>query len=173
MDMDRGVKGWIVNTTKLNYWRVAGWYEFDDLVQDGYLHYQRIINKYTNVKQPAQIMSLFKVAFTNHIHDLSKKKTKYAHEVCETALGIALENIRGTMHINPDTSALVAAMPNVLRDLISHMQTDARVRRPCRRFVDHRETTNEKLCRIVGADPRKINLLETLRTWLSTEVVAV
>lgn len=167
MEMDRGVHGWIINTTRVNFWRVAGWYEFDDLVQDGFMHYQRIIAKYSNVREPKQIMSLFKVCFTNHIHDLAKKRTRDTLEVCEHALGIALENVDSVMHTSPDTSALVAQLPAILRSLIIAMQTDTRVRRPCRRRVDHRETTNEKLCRIVGADPRSINLLETLRSYLT------
>lgn len=167
MDMDRGVRGWIMNTTKLNFWRVAGWYEFDDLVQDGFLHYQRIVTKYSHVKEPKQMMSLFQRAFTNHIHDLAKKRTRDSVEVCEHALGIALENIATPMYANPDTNELIAQMPSLLRKLVSS-QTDARLRRPCRRKPDHRETTNERMCRIVGADPRAINLLDSLREYLST-----
>lgn len=173
LDMDRGVRGWIINTTKLNYWRVAGFYEFDDLVQDGYLHYHRVIAKYSNVKQPAQLMALFKTCFTNHIHDIAKQRTKREHDNIDSTARVSIDQASHYLWQHPDTNENLATMPLSLRSLIRALQSDPRVRKPCRRWLDHRETTNEKLCRIVGADPRSINLLEKLRELLSTDTTVL
>jgi hypothetical protein len=40
------VAGWIRNHSVKNYWRVAGWYELDDLVQDGILKAYQCIDRY-------------------------------------------------------------------------------------------------------------------------------
>ena len=74
--MDDGAKFWMLKYAKQNLWRVPDWYEIDDLIQDGFLHYQRIAKKYRKVKTPAHIMALFKRTYTNHIHDLSGRRTK-------------------------------------------------------------------------------------------------
>ena len=43
---DAGVRGWIVKTAYKHYWRVSSYYEFDDLVQDGYLCYAKCLRTF-------------------------------------------------------------------------------------------------------------------------------
>jgi len=73
--MDHGARIWLLKTVQKNYWRVPKWYEVDDLVQDGFLHYLRVLRKYQEVRNPAHLMALFKVTFCNHLNDLSNRKT--------------------------------------------------------------------------------------------------
>lgn len=85
--LDAGMRGWIVNTAKKNYWRVASWYEFDDLVQDGYMCYYKCRNRYAVLRkakygdnsekvQRRRIMALVKVAYHNHIATLAMKQSR-------------------------------------------------------------------------------------------------
>jgi len=171
MDMDRGVRGYLVNTSRENFWRVAGWYDFDDMIQDGCWMWQRLVIKYPNVT-PKHRMALFKTAFTNHIHDLSKKRSRNEFVVNESDLGAEMHEVESLMFSElPDTSLIVSRLPPLLRALIHAIQNDPRARSENYRLHrdDTRETTNERLCRIVGVDPTSIDLLGTLRQYLRGE----
>lgn len=81
MDMDQGARAWLARTARKNYWRVSDWYDLDDLIQDGYWHWYRIINKYPYITKPRMtrnarriIMGLFQRTYTNHLHDLAKRR---------------------------------------------------------------------------------------------------
>lgn len=160
---DAGVRGWLHKTARAHFWRVAGWCEFEDLIQDGMLLYHRIVTRYPNVTEPKHRMRLFQTAFTNHIHDLSKKRTKL-----ETAIEFAEEqcSIQDPTVTQPDTSVVLATLSPVLQSFVALMQTNPRAR--FRHRIDHRETTNERICRLIGADPQQINVLQALRDHLST-----
>jgi hypothetical protein len=79
--LDAGVKGWIFNTARANYWRVASWYELEDLIQDGYLCFAKCRARFKTdrVDLPAEEMRTFmgylERAFLNHITDLANKRT--------------------------------------------------------------------------------------------------
>ncbi len=97
--LDAGMKGFIVNTAKKEFWKVASYYEFADLVQDGYLCYYRCRAAYigkqkfdcfgkpcrflpkTNPDRIAQrhFMALVGRAFYNHISTLATKRMR-VHE---------------------------------------------------------------------------------------------
>jgi hypothetical protein len=92
--LDKGMRGFIVNTAKREFWKVASYYEFADLVQDGYVCYYRCWNRYVGKERynhagevcrflpkvsPDKIarqhfMSLVQRAFFNHISTLASKR---------------------------------------------------------------------------------------------------
>ena len=80
--LDAGMKGWIVNTAKKEFWKVAEWYEFQDLVQDGYLCYYkcrkrlhgRLLVKTPTKDQRREVQAYVKTAFLNHISTLATKR---------------------------------------------------------------------------------------------------
>ena len=79
--LDAGVKGWIYNTARANMWKVAGWYELEDLIQDGYLCFAKCRASYkadsdeVTLDEKRTFMSYLERAFLNHITDLSNKRT--------------------------------------------------------------------------------------------------
>lgn len=79
--LDAGVKGWIWNQARANFWKMSGWYEFDDLVQDGYLCYAKCRNNFKYaMEEPTEenrkeFMGYFQMAFRNHIIDLANSRT--------------------------------------------------------------------------------------------------
>lgn len=90
---DAGLRGWLKTTAVAEHWRVASWYDVDDLVQDGYICYIKCRDRYTfsppmiegyqdlrlkrghepNKTQRQHFMSLVQRAFRNHVHTLSCK----------------------------------------------------------------------------------------------------
>lgn len=102
---DAGVQGWIRNTARRELWRMAGWYELDDLANDGYVCYCKCRDRYTqgppepghqalntdtpNDKQRRHFMALVQRAFFNHIMTLS---SKFAASCEDPVSGLAVED---------------------------------------------------------------------------------
>lgn len=176
LTMDASARGWIYKQAAKNYWRVAAWYELEDLVQDGCMHYIRILRKYSDVKDKPHIMSLFQRTFINHIHDLSKRRTLQTEQTFSSmAVDDATENsILDRLGFSESLSEVAAVLwdaPKPVLDALSVLMSD-RGRRALqshyrRRLNGTRETTNERLCRLVGCDPKSINLADALRIWRS------
>ena len=169
MDMDGGAKGWLVNYARANYWRVSTWYELDDLVQDGLLTYTRIVQRYGHVKDRRHIMGLFKRAYVNHIHDLAKKKTRTSPEIRESDLGAPIDQTSASLYATPDTSPVLATLPPIVRKAIVAIQTSPELREAYRRNANGtRETTHERLCRVLGVSPEAIPpILQYLHSTLA------
>ncbi len=81
--LDRGLRGWIVNTARAQHWRMASWYTKEDLVQDGYICYVKCWNHYRELfdvpnptkAQQRHFMSLVQTSFLRHITTLSSKSS--------------------------------------------------------------------------------------------------
>jgi hypothetical protein len=165
-NMDQGVRGYIINTAKRNFWRVAEYYEFEDLLQDGAVVWARIVARYPNVTEPKQRMGLFKVAFANHIHDLSKEKSKLEF-VREAELPAPLDFLREGEDIDadPDLVFILKELPPAIARVIVKMQDGQTFRR---RIEEHgRETSNERACRLAGLDPNKRNIRRAIQAYIA------
>lgn len=166
INMDQGVRGWIYKTARENLWRVSGHIEFSDLVQDGFLFWHRICVRYPNVTATKHRMGLFKTSFTNHIHDLSKKKTRL-DLVTESDLDAPIESMAEgeDPSADPNLAFVIAELPPaIMRALVRCVETNS----PFRRRLDHsRETSNERLCRFAGLDPSKRDVQAAVLRYLS------
>lgn len=163
--MDQGVRGWIFKTARENLWRVSGHIELGDLVQDGFLFWHRIVLRYPNVTETKHRMALFKTSFTNHIHDLSKKKSRL-ELVAESDLDVPMDALIDGEDpgADPDIAFIVRELPPALmRMLMRLLEGDP----PYRRRLDwSRETTNERLCRFAGLDPTKRDIQAAVLQYL-------
>ena len=165
-DMDQGAKGWVFNVSRENFWRIAGFYEFEELVADGFYFWCRIQNRYPNVTENKQLMGLFKRAFLNHIHDLSKKRSRL-QIVSEAELGLSIGDILEAEDPtqDPNFSFLLEQLPAKIKRILLHVLKE--IDPTHRRFLDGtRETGNQRLCRIAGLDPRKRNVQEAVKRYL-------
>lgn len=93
--LDEGMRGFIFSTARKYYWRLAGW-DFDDLVQEGFLCYWKCYIRYVGKRSNAfrylppkhpdslarqHFMALVRTAFMNRINTL------LAHQPnCETPI---------------------------------------------------------------------------------------
>lgn len=170
MKIDNGVRGWIVKTARKEYWRVAAFYDLADLIQDGYLHYCRVVTIYevqrNRVRSRARLMGLFKIAYVNHIHDLAKQRTRLLAEV-------KLDDLPpltvARFHYGA-TQELLAGAPPLVRLSIAALQDDRValfMSQPYVRTPSHRETMNERLCHVLGLDARVFDLTGAIRSYFS------
>lgn len=90
--LDAHVRGWIVKYAHKQYWKVQSWYDFEDLVQDGYLCFAKARKgfKFT-MDEPThdnrkEFMAFFQMAFVNHIIDLQKDPRCRLQELAVAAL---------------------------------------------------------------------------------------
>lgn len=174
--LDRGMRGWIVNTAKRNYWRVAGWYDIEDLIQDGYMCFAKCRRKYPR-SGPKQLMALVKVTFINYIHDLSKQRTRQAETtlaelvppgVTEAAF---LETLLDPIAPEQDVISHIMKAPDEIRRTLELLTSEygiARWRAQRLRKPDGtRESLNDMVCRLLRVDPKN-NLIEGARHWLES-----
>jgi hypothetical protein len=110
---DKILQRWIQNTAYRLRWRIAGWYDVIDLIQDGYVCYCKCRDKYAlqdpdpgenalNTDNPTkeqrrQFMSLVQRAFINRIHTLSNEFPAFTEEPVDCSIiddsNIVLENM--------------------------------------------------------------------------------
>lgn len=180
--MDEGARLWTARIARENYWRVARWIDLDDLIQDGALHYQRIVIRYHNVRTPKHIMALYKRTFINHIHDLSKKRTKSIKEklACDEAKQFDADGNYSDTELwhrlggdsgQTELGALMASIaraPEPIKQVLQMLTTEQGRRylsRPYRLREAGRETRNERLCRLIGIDPATHDLAGSIASY--------
>jgi cytochrome c oxidase assembly factor CtaG len=171
MNMDQGAQRWLYKFAHKNFWRICAWYDLDDLIQDGHMCWWKVIRRYPDAKDRPHIMRLFQITFSNYVHDLAKERTSQLDApIASILIGEATEEKFLDQHETGDyaptafahASAAVRAILKVIN------QSPERLRKPARRHSDgSRETTNERLCRMIGADPRSIDLIAEIKYCLS------
>jgi hypothetical protein len=148
--MDRTAYLWLRKTALKNLWRVSTWCELDDLIQDGAMIYYHVLHRYPHAVDPPHIMRLFQVSYINHLHTLSKVTTRSKQTA--TALATFVRD-----EAEPDAfnlALLIERAPEYIRAVLK-LYTTEHGRRRLRSLlrVKHngeRETTNERLCRLIG-----------------------
>lgn len=182
--LDAGMKGWIVNTAKREYWRVTELCDLQDLVQDGYLCYAKCrcaYPKLSGVKNPTkdhrrQFQALVSMAFANHISSLAVKHKGVSVQAVSQLMrageiddGTLLEQLMPSQPEQATFLALLASAPAEIKQLIELLISDGldllkfERKRTHRRLL--RETTNEFYCRILHLDPITHNIAEQIRTY--------
>jgi hypothetical protein len=177
LPMDDGARIWLLREVRRQYWRVATWYEIDDLVQDGLLHYHRVATKYAHVKDRPHIMRLFQITFINHVHDLSKRKGKQIDLPISTYISNPLSENTILDRVGTEDSmnlalfkASLAKAPKPVIDVINLLTTEYGRRCLCAQMRVYtngvRETLNDRLCRLCNYDPKVTDLVGTVRSYL-------
>ena len=183
MFLDEGMRGFIVNTAKREFWRVAELCDFDDLVQDGYMCYAKCRRAYldgrtdlTGTKDERRwFQALVKTAFNNHIHTLSAKR-KFGHTDVISQLGGETQSTEAVwdslLEAQPEDATLLtvlASAPAEIVQLVKLLAGDGlnalgfERKRKGRRAL--RETTNEYYCRLLGKDPTVYDVVGQLKAY--------
>jgi sulfite reductase alpha subunit-like flavoprotein len=77
--IDRPARLWIAKTARKHLWKViTRSYDLDDLIQDAYLKWYYISQKYPSITERRHMMGLFQIAFLNHIRGLATKRSRTA-----------------------------------------------------------------------------------------------
>lgn len=165
----------MLKTARSHYWRIAKTYEFEDLVQEGHWLYIKLVRKYATAKTRAAIMALFKISFLNLISSLNRHESRRENIVYASQLLTDYDDedsffgslIGGEISFS-ELGAAVNQAPKPLQDLLVALNDASnlkRLRAPFRIYSDHRETWNDRLCRLTGYDPDVINLSKMLKSY--------
>lgn len=168
---DAGAVAWLHSYARKNYWRVAAWMDYEDLVQDGYFAWVEVCHRYPEAtKTPAHIMSLFKLCFADKITDLSRSRTKQQDD----ARSDIVEIYDGDAVTLPDPSnfnLLITRAPKVVRDTIALLTDDSmkdELNKPYHAQVSgRRETLNDRICALLGLDPAQIDVIKETKLYFS------
>lgn len=152
----------MVSTARRNLWRVAGWYDLDELISDGYLAYAICKKRYGDkVENRRHFMALFKLVYMSIIIDLANKRTAHVKAgVYDVAISRiardghehdALELLAGGADDDVVLSAKLAGAPMEVKRLLEEMHAGYFTGRRCRKLKDGtRETTNDFYNRMLG-----------------------
>lgn len=181
--LDTGMRGWIVNTARASYRRIAN-YDMDDLVQEGYCCYYKCRSRYVGVEglvtrsgeacrflpneNPDKLarqhfQALVKTTFSNRIATLIVKQP-VGQEIpisdmtrVDQTTESAWEQIMPTEAENQTAAALLMSAPAEIKQLFQLLVDDALELSGYRRFGKGkrapRETTNRRFCRLLGLSP--------------------
>jgi hypothetical protein len=188
------VVGWIVKHARTHYWRVAGWYELDDLIQDGLLCGYKCLAMY-GVPTPAEpgeidrprlneinerhFMSLVQTTFYNHMGQLIRNKRRGDDNTTKFIdLGNRSQQPRSEAQamdrVGPSTSAdqellvWLSELPAYLQKALAVFtdeNTAQEVRRLRTRLRGRDQTLTEKLRQLVGF-PADLDFETELRALL-------
>lgn len=162
---------WTAKFCRRNVWRVRGLCEFEDLFQDCVVKFLICQNKYPNLSSD-NFDAFYKISVRNHVNDLSRKASESrAGRRVEEMTDIQIESA-AAMTPEPvdynlgEIAVIIQQAPAELKLLmvavcedgcsILHqssnglLSTDGRTRT--------RETTNQRLCRLLGLDSRRVDL---------------
>ena len=174
LEMDGPARLWLYKTCHKQFWRVAGWYEFDDLVQDGFMKFYHVQRKYSRARRDSKhgavteqrhLMALFKIAFINHIHGLATRRTRAPDDCLLEDMAVAkaigadqlADSLLPAEQSNAELFTSICQAPEPVQRLLGKIASEPelpalrsayRVRRD-----GTRETLNQRLCRIAKVEP--------------------
>lgn len=165
--LDSRIRAMIIREAQKNLWRVRPLYELDDLIQEGFLCYVIARAKYGHAENYGHFMRLVRTIFMNQINDLATARTRDRETVYESREPTVTHNGTLVSQAYDLGGMTLVAMPAELMRFVEAMLTGAeQISVPLRDGVK-RETNNERHCRLIGADPKQINLEDELYRHLT------
>lgn len=170
---DEGAVRWLHSYARKNFWRVAAYMDYDDLIQDGYYAWVEVCWRYPlAVANPnrAHLMSLFKLCFSNKVTDLSRVRTKQVDDARSDI--VEIYDGEAVLTFDPfDLQTLINKAPQVIKDalaLFAKDDTRKEIQKPFAKYDNgRRETLNDRLCKLLGKDPNTIDVAGQLRSYFS------
>lgn len=167
--MDQGAKNWLFKYARKQYWRVAAWVDFDDLIQDGYVEYCEVLKRYPQAVEPSHKMRLFQLCFRSRIEDLVRANTKQVDD----ARSDIVEVYDSPAMIVPDMSnlqALLIKAPKEIKAALALMLDEKAREELVKPFAKYengrRETLNDRFTRLLGID-NKTDIVGSMRSYFA------
>ncbi len=170
--LPKPVIGWIYNHARKNYWRMASYYELDDLIQDGLMCAYKCLDRYGTDLDPPHFMKLVQRSFHNYIGELlrssrivndntniSDLNSKYS----ETTI---LDKISTPEEGEQELNILISELPETLRKVVElYINNPEKVRKLRSRLNGRDETLSDRLFKLTGFDRRR-DFETELRSYL-------
>lgn len=179
------IESWTKNYIRNNLWRAPRGYEFQDLLQDGYEKFLKCFKKYPEVTEPQHFMSLYKRAFSNHLHDLSNYASHQTENVAKSSDeeegDDLIESAVGEYSNDGEIQNLIQNAPEHVRQVLEVLAkpvNESPLEAP-RKFrfgtekvpisdggLYNRETTNERVCRVLGWDHTEVDAVGLAKSYI-------
>lgn len=146
------IENWAKKFIKKNKWRCDPIHEFNDLLQDCYLIFIKISERYPRVVEQAHFMALFKRAVSNQMHDHARYMRR-KRLVCTITTADPVDQavrLPGEVTNSGYLNALLAEAPEELRLALAIIETEPETL--CEREGRLRSNLNMKLRRLLGIE---------------------
>lgn len=172
------IEGWVVNGMKANYFRVENTHTREEYLQEAYLVFLRVKNKYEgSVTEAKHFMSLFQRAWINELNDLATKAT---HARMLVAMPLLRSDDGDEAEWEPmgetDNEGFLAVVVKqaprevaaVLNLFANAPQELLELALQSWRGKDRRYSHggSERICRLLGLDP-KLDVMQRVEDYLS------
>lgn len=145
-------------------------FEVSDLVNEGYIVYQRILDKYPSITEPKHLMALYKTALKNRFWELSHFiKTEYEYIVNKDNYDVdRIFEIPGELDTMFRT--VLSTAPKEVKDFLN-LVIDSTANDILGLHEKHKRSffNNPLLCKILGYDSTKINIIEVVKEYFSNK----
>jgi DNA-directed RNA polymerase specialized sigma24 family protein len=166
-----------------NAWRTSPMYELDDLLQEAFLLFAKLVDRY-KFETPEHFMAMWKRTLHNLVINIARERTrkpyvslgcsqessaKYSNDFCEHGGHFDPEDKKSTdALVAIDLKMQIADAPEKVRQLINRSKEKAFYRR--RKKSGERGTTGAFLCRRAGIEYDR-GFREQFENWLHGEFV--
>lgn len=172
---DGPIEGWTIKFLRKQAWRTMPTYDFDDLYQNAYLIFLRLVDHYPNVVDEPHFQSLYQTSLYNHVNSLANKRTR-KREVLSS--GMEKDDRDELLALMGDDGDLAEAefkedledAPFRVYKVLQAVERAGFKCPKCRRKAGKRETTSAMLARISGLkDPE--GLARQVKNFLTGEAL--
>ena len=168
------IQGWAVNFCSENAWRVSATMELNDLLQEAYLTYLKVVEKYgKTAKNGPHFMRLYQTTLRNRVTDLAWDASEvYTKTKREEVAEFSLESVMGDSDNDGYLSVLIQQAPTevkmVLNMILNAPQEFVEVTMASWRRGDNRMSNGgcTRINRALGLDP-EINVMQLVRDYFS------
>ncbi len=176
LGLPAAVVGWVHNHAAKNFWRMAKWYELDDLIADGMMIAYKCRERYGVAGvdlDHKHFMALVKSSFHNHIGDMLRRSrgvddgTKIADLEANRSEADIMDRL-GCDAGDQDLAVLIHDLPEYLRRVVVFYLSDdpRRLWATLRSRLDGvNETLSERLHKLTGF-PADLDFETELRSFL-------
>ena len=163
---------WMKSYARKNLWRVSPWMDLDDLIQLGFEAYYETRGRYVTATDPRHIQSLFQLVFRSKIENAVRGYKKQVDDADSVYIDM-YDSIHHTDHSNhlsfrvTNTKALLLKAPKEVADVVNILvkEPDELTKPYVKDEKGRRETLNDRLCRLLGMDPKAVDLVQWTRDY--------
>lgn len=178
-EFDPAIIGWIVKFANQEYSKVRNFMDLEDLIHEGFDCLYDCKKRYPD-RSPKHFFATVKTMFRRHIPYLLNRNARLPVAAILDMVDIQNEQDFSDKIMGADEfqllCTLIAEAPQAIKPILEAFVSDKNevielLAKPYAKRIDGtRETTNERLCRYLGLDPRRIDIRGELYSFL-TEVV--
>ena len=158
------IRGWAKKFISKNRWRCDSIHNFDDLLNDAYLTFIRVAERYPRVMDPPHFMALYKTAMRNEMHDRARyvQRKRPVHAELSDDVSDLFDDRMGEVTNGGHFNLLMAEAPPEVRLALTLLSEQPEALRDPAKRPKNRENLNMRLRRILGIEFDFVGAFKTL-----------